>query len=252
MAKQGHPVISIITVVYNSEKLLEPTIQSIISQTYPHIEYIIVDGASKDRTLDIVRSYEKQISKWISEKDKGIYDAMNKGLAMATGDYVLFMNSGDVLFANDTIEKVFASAKDADVYYGETEIVNEAGESQGDRRLTPPEDLTWKSLKLGMCVSHQSFIPKRELCTPYDLQYKISSDVDWVIKVLKKSKKIVHTHIYISKFLAGGASRQKTMTALKERFRLMIKHYGLPTVLGAHIVMGTKLFFYLLRYRRLN
>jgi hypothetical protein len=147
---------------------------------------------------------------------------------------------------------VFASAKDADVYYGETEIVNEAGESRGDRRLTPPEHLDWKSLRFGMCVSHQSFIPKRELCPPYDLQYRISSDIDWVIKVLKNSKTTVHTHIYIAKFLAGGTSRQKTIKALKERFRLMIKHYGLLSVLGAHIVMGVKLFFYYIRYRRLN
>lgn len=246
------PLISIITVTYNTEKLLERTIRSIIEQTYPRIEYIIVDGKSKDGTLEIVKKYEQHISKWISEKDKGIYDAMNKGLALATGDYVLFMNSGDELFAPDTLEKVFASADDADVYYGETEIVNEEGKSLGDRRLRPPAHLTWKSLRYGMCVSHQSFIPKRELCPPYDLQYKISSDIDWVIKILRKSKKIVYTHTYISRFLAGGTSRQKTIKALKERFRLMIKHYGLFTVLATHVVMGVKLFFYYIRYRRLN
>lgn len=246
------PVISIITVVYNGEKLLEPTIKSVISQSYPNIEYIIVDGCSKDRTLDIVRSYEKHISKWISEKDKGIYDAMNKGLSLATGDYVLFMNAGDVLYASDTIEKVFASARGADVYYGETEIVNEEGKSMGDRRLKPPAHLDWKSLRFGMCVSHQSFIPKRALCPPYDLQYKISSDIDWVINILKRSTTTVHTHTYISRFLAGGTSRQKTIKALRERFRLMIKHYGVLTVLGAHVIMAVKLFFYYIRYRRLN
>lgn len=99
--------ITVITVTYNAQDCLEQTIQSVTNQTYPNIEYIIVDGGSKDKTIDIIKKYESKISKWISEKDKGIYDAMNKGIDMATGEWINFMNAGDTFVDNNTIQKVF-------------------------------------------------------------------------------------------------------------------------------------------------
>src|ERR1700689_2743832 len=102
------PTLSVITVVYNNVKDIERTILSVINQTYPNIEYIIVDGLSTDGTLDVINRYKTKIAKLIREKDKGIYDAMNKGLAAATGDYVIFMNSGDGFFAKDTVANVFS------------------------------------------------------------------------------------------------------------------------------------------------
>src|SRR5688572_4810851 len=99
---QSAPLLSIITVVYNGEQLLEKTILSILNQTYTNIEYLIIDGRSKDRTVDIIKKYENKISYWVSEPDKGIYDAMNKGMNAAKGDYIWFINAGDVIHAQNT------------------------------------------------------------------------------------------------------------------------------------------------------
>ncbi|HEY1007401.1 MAG TPA: glycosyltransferase, partial [Sphingobacteriaceae bacterium] len=110
--------LSVITIVFNNARDIERTILSVLNQTYGNIEYIVIDGASTDGTLEVIKRYEDRLI-LKSEKDKGIYDAMNKGLALATGDYVLFMNSGDEIYAADTVEKVFATAPSADVYYGE-------------------------------------------------------------------------------------------------------------------------------------
>lgn len=231
---QFNPKISIITVVYNGQSLIERTIKSVLAQTYTNIEYIIIDGASSDGTLKIAEKYQHQIAVIQSGKDNGIYDAMNKGLAIATGDYVLFLNAGDELYLNETIKYIF-SFGDADVYYGNTAVVNEQGELLGDRRLSPPEELNWKSLKYGMCVSHQSFIAKLSLTEKYNLDYSVSSDIDWVISVLKKSSKITNTQNYISKFLEGGTSNKRRKTALGERFRIMSNHYGFFQTLLNHI-----------------
>lgn len=237
---QNHPKITVITVVYNAGSLIERTIQSVLQQTFSSLEYIIIDGASTDNTLDVIKPYRSRIDGVYSEKDKGIYDAMNKGLSKATGTYVLFLNAGDLLGDARILETVFATADDADVYYGNTRIIDSNGHILGDRRLRPPLKLTWKSLRFGMCVSHQSFIARRELCEPYDLDFKVSSDIDWVIRVLKKAKKIVFVNETISLFLEGGSSAQRRQTALMERFRIMVNHYGwLPTIFN-HIYIGIR------------
>src|SRR3989344_1701590 len=151
---QFNPKIRIITVVYNAKSLIERTIKSVLSQTYTNIEYIIIDGGSSDGTLEIAEKYQHDIAVILSGKDNGIYDAMNKGLSTATGDFVLFLNAGDELYSTEIISKIL-SLGDADVYYGNTAVVNEKGVVIGDRRLSPPEELNWRSLKFGMCVSHQ-------------------------------------------------------------------------------------------------
>lgn len=232
---QSSPKISIITVVFNGVSFIERTVQSVLGQSYSNIEYIIIDGVSTDGTLTILNQYISKIAILISEKDKGIYDAMNKGLKAATGDYVLFLNAGDELFDIETLTKVFSKSTNADVYYGNTDVVNTEGKTLGDRRLIPPPQLNWKSLKYGMCVSHQSFIAKRLLCDFYNLDYKISADIDWVINVLKQSDKIVNTEMYISKFLAGGTSNKRRKRALKERFSIMVKHYGFLQTVWNHM-----------------
>jgi len=166
---------------------------------------------------------------------------MNKGLRLATGDYVLFLNAGDELYTTDTIANIFSLSADADIYYGNTAVVDEAGKELGDRRLRPPAQLNWKSLKYGMCVSHQSFIAKRAVCDFYDLDYSISADIDWMINALKKSSKIIYTNNYISKFLKGGISNKRRSKALKERFLIMAKHYGILQTIWNHL-------FIILRY----
>ena len=117
---------------------------------------MVVDGGSTDGTAEVIKRYDTHITRWVSEPDKGIYDAMNKGLAMASGDDVLFMNSGDEIYAPDTVERVFASAPDADIYYGETELFDDQWESLGLRRHHIPESFTWRSFRFGMNVSHQA------------------------------------------------------------------------------------------------
>ncbi len=225
---------------------------SVLNQTYRNIEYIIVDGKSTDGTLEVIKRYENRISRLISEKDKGIYDAMNKGLAAATGDYVLFMNSGDEIYAPDTVAKVFASADDADIYYGETEMINDKGESLGRRRHKAPDQFTWRSFKYGMSVSHQAIYIRRSLTEPYDSHYQLSADIDWIIRAAKKAKKIVNVNQYVAKYLVGGMSKAKHRQSLLERFNIMKRYYGLvPTILN-HAVIAFNLGCYWVRNRRTN
>jgi len=248
----SNPKISIITVVFNGNAVIERTIKSVLQQTHFNIEYIIIDGGSTDGTKDIIKNYQSKIAIIKSEKDNGIYDAMNKGLLLATGDYVLFLNAGDELFAADTLANVFSSSTNADVYYGNTAIASTSGKELGDRRLKPPTSLNWKSLKYGMCVSHQSFIARRTLCGFYNLDYSVSADIDWVINTLKQSSKIIYINSYISKFLEGGISNTRRSKALKERFSIMVKHYGILQTLWNHFFIGLRYPFHKLTYKSMT
>ncbi len=245
------PKLSVITVVYNGVRDIERTMLSVLNQTYTNIEYILVDGGSTDGTLEVIHKYADRI-KLISEKDEGIYDAMNKGLAMATGDYVLFMNSGDELYAPGTVANVFAVSNDADIYYGETEMINDNGQSLGQRRHKAPTVFNWKSFKYGMSVSHQAIYIKRSLTEPYDRQYHLSADIDWIIRAAKKAKKIVRVEGYVAKYLVGGMSKHKHRQSLQERFDIMKRYYGLMPTLLNHLVIAFNLGWYWLRYRKTN
>jgi glycosyltransferase involved in cell wall biosynthesis len=248
----AQPILSVITIVYNNVNDIERTMLSVLGQTYPNIEYILIDGLSKDGTLDVIKRYEKRIAKFISEKDDGIYDAMNKGLELATGDYVIFMNSGDEFYDAETVAAVFATAPDADIYYGETEMIDSDGQSLGQRRHTAPEQLTWRSFKFGMSVSHQAIYIKQDLLEPYDDQYELSADIDWIIRAAKKAKKIVNVNRYVAKYLVGGMSKTRHSQSLMERFDIMKKHYGLlPTILN-HFVIAFNLGWYWLKNRKTN
>ncbi|RKR80885.1 glycosyltransferase involved in cell wall biosynthesis [Mucilaginibacter gracilis] len=247
-----NPRLSIITIVYNNVNDIERTILSVLGQTYTNIEYIVIDGASTDGTLDVIEKYRSRISTLVSEKDNGIYNAMNKGLNLATGDYVLFMNSGDELFAYDTVERVFATEADADIYYGETEIINSKRESMGMRRHKTPETFTWRGFNLGMSISHQAIYIKRSLVEPYNEQYQLSADIDWIIRIAKKADKIVNTRICAAKYLFGGMSKKKHKQSLIERFHIMRKHYGtVPTVFN-HGIIAIRLTWYFLLNRKTN
>lgn len=107
---KNNPLISVVTVSYNAVLTIEQTILSVINQTYPHIEYIIIDGGSTDGTVDIIKKYANRIAYWVSEPDKGIYDAMNKGIRTAKGEWINFMNAGDLFYSKDTLEKVFSKS----------------------------------------------------------------------------------------------------------------------------------------------
>lgn len=246
------PSLSIITVVYNNVRDIERTIRSVIGQTYPHIEYLVLDGGSTDGTAEVIKRYDAHIARWVSEPDKGIYDAMNKGLAMATGDYVLFMNSGDEIYAQDTVERVFASAPDADIYYGETELFDDKWESIGLRRHHIPERFTWRSFRFGMNVSHQAIYIRRAIAGRFDTQYALSADIDWVIRAAKKANRSVNTRMLVAKYLVGGMSKKRHRQSLLERFRIFSKHYGLVPNIFNHAVIAFNLAAYYLRHGKTN
>ena len=238
------PKFSVITVCYNAEATLEDTIQSVISQTYHHVEYIIVDGASKDRTMDIVNRYRDRIAVVVSEPDKGLYDAMNKGIRLATGDYLCFLNAGDSFHEDDTLQQMVHSIHTLqlpDVLYGETELVDHEGHFLRMRRLQAPEHLTWKSFRQGMLVCHQAFFARRDLVMPYDLSYRFSADFDWCIKIMKKSKVLHNTHLTLIDYLAEGMTTRNHQASLRERFRIMARHYGWASTVAHHAWFALRL-----------
>lgn len=245
------PYISIITVVYNASELLEKTIDSIKKQEYPFIEYIIIDGKSKDGTLEVIHRNEAFISKWISEPDKSLYDAMNKGIDIATGDYLWFINAGDEIQDKETLYKIFRNEDSLkDIYYGQTMIIDKNGNEIGLRRLKAPEVLELDSLINGMLVCHQSFIVKRKISPHYDLKYKIVSDYDWMIKCLKSSETIQNTHMILSRFLDGGINKKNVPLALKERFGVMRKTYGFFRVFFMHFLIVWRFIVFLIKNKR--
>jgi glycosyltransferase involved in cell wall biosynthesis len=248
----SNPKVSFITVVFNNRVNLEKTISAVKNQKYTNTEIVIIDGGSTDGTLDIIAKYKDVITYYVSEKDKGIYDAMNKGLKAATGDYVWFMNSGDVPYNDDTLMNVFDTGKDGDVYYGDTEMVDEYGKSYGNRTLkVPPEVLDWRKMINGMIVSHQSIIAKRSLCGEYNTNYRFVSDIDWAIRLLKKSNKVINTNLTLSKFLIGGYSRKYTIESLKERFSMLCTHFNRAKVILNHLKLSIKFTVYIIKKRKL-
>lgn len=244
------PVVSIITVVYNSEQLIEKTIQSVISQSYPNIEYIIIDGGSKDQTVPIIKKFDPLISYWESEPDKGLYFAMNKGIEAATGDYVWFINSGDQIYREDTLEKIISASNREDVLYGTAMIIDESSNEIGLRRLAPPEHLTKKSMQLGMIVCHQAVIVRRKLAPLYETKYKLAADYNWVVSILSKTNSVFNTHEILCQYMDNGFSKNNIRKALKERFGIMVRNFGFPTTMFNHIIISIKFFRFLTLHRR--
>lgn len=232
-----HPKISVITVVFNNVRDIGFTLESMASQSYKNVEHVVIDGKSTDGTLEVLTKHKEQIDILISEEDQGIYDAMNKGLKLATGDYVLFLNSGDAFYDENTLSDIFSNSEGADIYYGETKLIDENRNIIGDRRHKTPEKFTWKSFGRGMNICHQAIYIKRSIAPEYDLQYKISADIDWVIRAAKKAKTCVNTHMYTTRYLVGGLSKQRHKEGLKERYAILKKHYGFLPNLWNHGVI---------------
>lgn len=231
-------VFSIITVTYNAALLLERTIKSVLGQSGAgSIEHLIIDGGSTDGTVDIIKRYGANLAYWVSEPDKGLYHAMNKGLRQATGDYVWFMNAGDVIHSADVVEKLQQIVKTgySDIIYGETNIVDRDGRFISERRLKAPVALTWKSFKMGMLVCHQSFIVKRKVAPLYDLKYRFSADFDWCIRSMKKATVISNANMIVSDYLEEGLTTSNRKASLKERFEIMKRNYGVVIVISLHV-----------------
>lgn len=246
---------SIITITYNAEAFLPRTVESVLSQHYRDIEHIIIDGASTDSTLSVAqdymqRSYAAQNGhevRIVSEPDNGLYDAMNKGLRQASGDYICFLNAGD-FFPNanvlDTIVSISLTGKSRQqlpaVIYGDTDIVDNDGNFLRHRRLAPPRNLTWRSFRKGMLVCHQAFYARLDIArtVPYDTRYRYSADVDWCIRVMKEAERMGTGLAYVDSVVVNytqeGQTTKHHRDSLKERYRVMQCHYGAFTTALMH------------------
>ncbi|MCC7506996.1 MAG: glycosyltransferase [Saprospiraceae bacterium] len=250
------PRFSIITINYNGAALLEGTMESVRRQSYPHIEYWVIDGGSTDTSVEIIKRFAEQMPnlRWISERDRGLYDAMNKGLRLATGDFVWFLNGGDHLHAPDTVEKLAAMAgPQTGVLYGETLLVDDnrrpAGVMSELSTRALPQQLRWRDYLGGMLVVHQSFVARRGLAPEY-LVGNHCADYDWCIKILKQSTENIHSGLILSDYLMGGMSKQRHRQSLRDRFEVMREHFGLAATLWAHVRIVFRAILH--RFRRMG
>lgn len=189
------PLVSIITVSYNAVSTIEATINSIINQTYINIEYIIIDGGSNDGTIDIIKKYANKISYWTSEPDKGIYDAMNKGIQIAKGEWINFMNCGDSFYNSSVINDIFTKEISSDVIYGNTLLLLKNG-----NYIVGPKEL--KIMKKQLPFYHQSSFVKRKLMNKYlfDIKYKICADYNFFHQIWENNYTFNYQNIIISNY----------------------------------------------------
>ncbi|MCM1138861.1 MAG: glycosyltransferase [Muribaculaceae bacterium] len=241
-----NPLFSIITVTYNAEKTITPTLKSVKEQSFNFYEHIIIDGASTDNTVNLAQQSGIDNLILVSEKDNGLYDAMNKGLGLATGDYVIFLNAGDTFHTHDTLKIIANTILENDypgIVYGQTQLVNNNRERIGNRHLSAPAVLTLDNFKDGMVVCHQAFIVLRKLTDNYDTRYRFSADFEWCIRCLQRS----HRNYYIDRtlidYLSEGLSTQNMKLSLWERFKIMCFYFGLIPTVARH-------FKFLIRYLR--
>jgi glycosyltransferase involved in cell wall biosynthesis len=192
--------VTVVTVTYNAEEHLEQTIKSVIEQDYPNIEYIIIDGASTDKTIDIIKRYERYITYWISEPDVGIYDAMNKGIDVATGEWINFMNAGDSFCHTNTISKVINDSEvNDDLISGDISYIN----NNIKRYLKAPGTINALN---GMFCFHQTLFTKTSIMKQYkfSLEFKIAGDYDFVLKCFMNGFNFKFLDFGIANFIAGG------------------------------------------------
>ena len=234
-----------VTITYQAAKVLQRTLDSVLEQDYPEIMHLIIDGASSDGTIDLVNDYIERSNAaenghkvlLMSEPDKGIYDAMNKGLRSLDGDYVCFLNAGDFLPASDIASTInsrlsILNSQLPAVLYGDTDIVDGEGRFLHHRRLAPPENLTWKSFRHGMLVCHQAFYARTDfaIATPYNQKYRYSADVDWCIRIMKAAAKenvpLLNLHMVVANYTEEGQTTIHHRESLLERYRVMESHYG--------------------------
>lgn len=212
-----NPLITIVTVVYNGKDSIEQTINSVINQEYKNIEYIIIDGNSNDGTLDIIKKYEHRIDYWQSEKDNGIYDAMNKAIKNASGDWINFMNSGDLFYSTDVISNIFIDdLSNYDVIYGNTLLYS----SFGTKIYYPLQ----KFEKLShMPFNHQSCFTKTSLYKEkgFDISFKICADFNFYKILINENKKFLYKNIIIARYeTEEGLSVKNTFLLNKENFKI--------------------------------
>ena len=230
-------LISIITVCRNAGQTIGRTVASVDARTFTDYEHIVVDGASTDGTLALCDTANAR-RRIISEPDRGLYDAMNKGISRSTGRYLVFLNAGDKLHSPDTLARV-AEAIEANnepgVVYGQTLIVDDEGRKIGERHLIAPPDLTLKSFANGMMVCHQSFYALRTIVSGYSREFRYSADYEWCIRVLQHSRRNAYIDDYLTDYLRDGLTTRHRFASLIERFRIMCRYYGRFSAIMTHI-----------------
>lgn len=226
------PKISIITSVWNNKETIKDAIDSVISQTYQHIEYIVVDGESSDGTVDIVQSYGDKIAKFVSEKDKGIYDGLNRGVSLATGDVIAFLHSDDIYASKSVIEEialVFQSDESLDGVYGDL-IYTPKNDTHKVLRYWKSRDYDSDLLAKGWMPAHPTLFLKREVYEKYggfDLDFKIAADYDFMLRVLKIGIKVKYLPKVLYKMRVGGESNKSIKNIIRksrEDFRALKKN----------------------------
>lgn len=235
--KTDGPLFSVITVTYNAEKELPATLQSVRRQTFDSYEHLIIDGASKDNTLAIARQDAPETQTLVSSPDRGLYDAMNKGLDMAKGDYVIFLNAGDTFHSCDTLKIIADKIMDNDfpgVVYGQTDLVDSTRRRIAGRHLEAPVSLTYDSFKQGMLVCHQSFVALRQITEHFDLKYRFSADYEWCIRVLQHSRCNCYIDEVLVDYLMEGMTTRNRRASLIERFKIMCHYYGTASTILRH------------------
>jgi len=204
------PLISIVTVVYNGEDYLEETILSILNQTYENVEYLIIDGGSTDGTLDIIKKYENKIDYWISQKDEGVYDAMNKGIKLLSGNWINFMNAGDFFYNEQVLCQIFENTfSSIDIIYGDYQELYPSGA----KKQIQPKSIN--RINEGMTLCHQgcfisSTYHKKHL---FSLTYSISCDFEFIYNAYQRNANFKYVAIVVCSYLIGGMSAQNAMDA---------------------------------------
>jgi glycosyltransferase involved in cell wall biosynthesis len=212
---KNQPLVVVITVSLNHAVGLEETINSVLAQTYPYIEYIVIDGGSTDNSLEIINKYSKKITKWISEPDGGIYDAMNKGVAMGTGEWVIFMNAGDCFVNNEVVQDIFTpSRKEVDLIYGNHKVLYEDGFERLQRAGNVCD--LWK----GMIFSHQAVFCRIDLVRrhSFSLTDPIGADFEMLFDAYKSGARFFKSNVVVAKIRNQGLSD-------KHRIRSLISHW---------------------------
>ena len=230
LLKQHHtnkPLVTVVTVVFNGAKHLEKTILSVLNQTYENVEYIIIDGGSADGTLDIIREYNHAIDYWISEKDAGIYDAMNKGIRLASGEWINFMNSGDLFYAATTLEEIVLHfRKNYSIVYGDVQAFSKRHHFN-EMKISRP--VAAKNLIMKLPICHQAtFVTLKAFKEVglYDTKYKICGDHDWLIKALMAGHQAKYVHQCIALNNRDGVSSMSIFKLQRERLTLALLNFN--------------------------
>lgn len=231
----NEPLFSIVTITFNAAETLPATLRSVDSQTFTDYEHLIIDGASKDSTVETARKAANKRRAIYSEPDKGLYDAMNKGLAKARGRFIVFLNAGDSFSTPGTLALYAQAATDGtDIIYADTRLVDSRRRVLGPRHLSVPGRLSFRSFASGMLVCHQAFCVRRSLAPAYDLRYRFSADYEWCLRCLKATspERCVNLHTIAIDYLTEGLTDRNHKASLKERYHIMCRYYGtLPTLL---------------------